>query len=412
MTASQLKHVLIVGAGLGGPCLALALARSRIRSTLLELRPSRPTSGGSISLGPPALHVLDKYAGVYDSIKEIGYSYYRFGAYTEDGEKLGEIVVGEEGKEGGYPAIRIMRPELNRLLLEACERTGLVDIKWGVKLQKIDELDNQVKATLEDGAELSGDILVGADGIHSQVRKHVLGDAAPQAIFDGVMIVNGFVPASSIKPPSRDFSFPAFMFTPSGMFMTIPIDKAGATLAWGINRETGERPRAEWAALERSGEAARLAKADYAGVPHEPVRSILDASDDAAARVWAPYGLPDLPRWHSRRCVLIGDAAHGLPPNGQGSGVAFADAAILARLLAANPNADVEAVFARFEAVRRPRIAELRSDKAPKLMKAKSGPWVWWAKKWAFRSMFWFKSGTLHMHKDGPHEVDQVDYAM
>lgn len=74
------QHVLIVGAGLAGPCLALSLARHHIRSTIFEIRPAPNLSGGSISLGPNACQILDRYAGVYDELKQDGFIYSRFGS--------------------------------------------------------------------------------------------------------------------------------------------------------------------------------------------------------------------------------------------------------------------------------------------------------------------------------------------
>ncbi|KAJ7493103.1 hypothetical protein B0H11DRAFT_1911538 [Mycena galericulata] len=220
-----------------------------------------------------------------------------------------------------------------------------------------------------------GDILIGADGMHSKVRQLVLGPQAPTPTFDGLCIVYGFLPASSAISPSADFTFPAFMFTPSGMFMTMPIDPEGTTLAWAINQSVEERSREEWRALERSGEAVRLAKADYDDIQTQPVRSLLDNADATNARLWAAYSIPDLPKWHTPRVCLIGDAAHGLPPNGaQGSAMAFEDAAILTRLLTSKDTTSYDQLFRQFEAIRRPRIQRVRQlGKASGAAKAKSG---------------------------------------
>lgn len=305
------RHVLIIGGGLAGPCLALSLARHNIRSTIFEIRSQRGDSGGSISLGPNGLRVLDRYAGVYDALKAVGFSYDVFGAYTAEGEKLGQIRAGEKD---GYSALRIMRPQLHKVLLEACEKRD-IPIKYGMKLDKIEESEAGVMAHFEDGSTAKGDVLVGADGIHSKVRDYVLGPSrAVKASFCNIFIVSGFVPSESIEKPA-DFSLPAFLFTPSGFLMCISIDKEGKTLAYGINKNSDcERTREEWAQFERSGEAAAIAKKDYDGVQTQPLRSILDRSKDQEARVWAPYEIPDIPLWHTRRVCVIGDAAHGMAP--------------------------------------------------------------------------------------------------
>ncbi|WVQ97552.1 hypothetical protein IAU59_004666 [Kwoniella sp. CBS 9459] len=408
------EHVLIIGCGMAGPCLALSLARRGIRSTIFEIRPQPSESGGSISLAPNGLRVLDRYAGVYDRLREVGFSYHRFGAYVEDGEKLGEIVAGEAA-DSGYPAVRIMRSALLQILLEGVRGTeGKVDIKWGAKISSIIEEKDSVKALFEDGSEATGDILIGADGIRSRVREYVLGPETPKAKYEGLCLVNGFVPAASVTKPSADFEFPCFAFTSSGMLMTIPIDRDAKTLAWGINMTVKEeRSREGWEEFERSGEAARLAKADYDKIRSEPVRSLLDNANDSEARLWPIYAISeDLPSWHTSRVCLFGDAAHALPPNaGQGSAMAFEDSAILVRLLTdATRFSSYDELFAKFETVRRARIAFLKSNsKAGGISKAETGPWLWSLKKWAYRGFFWWKGGQLQMAKLLDYDVDSIN---
>jgi 2-polyprenyl-6-methoxyphenol hydroxylase-like FAD-dependent oxidoreductase len=199
------------------------------------------------------------------------------------------------------------------------------------------------------------------------------------------------------------------------MFMTLPIDPLGSTLAWGINTESPERTREEWAELERSGEAARQAKSNYDGITTEPVRSLLDGADITQARVWAPYYIPDIPTWHTSRVCLIGDAAHGLPPNGLGSGLAFEDAAILTRLIVGAATTGTMAtnyndLFSRLEAIRRPRIEGIRkTTKTGETFKSKTGPWMWWAKQWGMRGYFWWNNGILEHAKETGYDVDKVE---
>ncbi|WWD22203.1 hypothetical protein CI109_106694 [Kwoniella shandongensis] len=384
-------HVLIVGGGLAGPCLALSLARRGIRSTIFEIRPH------------PDMQIF------YDLIKAQGYTYTRMGAYTDDGEKLGDIAIGQEG---GYPAVRIMRTKLHEVLLHKVKgMRNLAEIKWGVRLLKIEEDDQGVIASFEDGTTVKGDLLIGADGIHSKVRDHVLGPSSPKPIFTNTCTVNGFLPASDAVKPSPDFTFPAFMFTSSGLFMTIPIDPEGETLAWGHTGTAQERTREEWREYELSGEAVRLAKRDYEDVHAEPVRSLLDKMDASKAKVWAPYSIPELPKWHTARVCLVGDAAHALPPNGEGSAMAFEDAAIMSRLIEAKGDRSYEDLFEKFEEIRRPRIKTLQDDSGTTAaLKAKVGPVGWYIKKWAFRGFFWWNGGVVKRFGKGTaYDVDQID---
>lgn len=150
-------HVLIIGGGLAGPCLALSLARRNIRSTIFEIRPTRSESGGSISLVPTALQILEQYAGVYEQVRAAGFSYYRMGAYADDGEKFGEISVGDDKGESSYPAVRVMRTTLHKTLLDAVEQMGgMIEVKWGAKMTSIEEDDHCVTVYFEDGSKATG----------------------------------------------------------------------------------------------------------------------------------------------------------------------------------------------------------------------------------------------------------------
>lgn len=158
--ASAHVHVLIVGGGLAGPALALALARKNIRSTIFEIRPSRSDSGGSISLAPNALNALDKGIGVYNQVQSAGFTYHRIGAYADDGYKFGDVRMCDEGGQGSYPLVRLPRPTLHKILVDACaERDGMIKIVWGATLTKIQENQDGVTAFFEDGSSATGECL-------------------------------------------------------------------------------------------------------------------------------------------------------------------------------------------------------------------------------------------------------------
>ncbi|KAJ7903213.1 hypothetical protein B0H13DRAFT_2512200 [Mycena leptocephala] len=287
----------------------------------------------------------------------------------------------------------------------------LITVKWGAKFSRIEEDEPGVTAYFEDGSNAKGDILIGTDGMHSKVWQHVLGSKAPTPTFNGLCIVYGFLPASSAISPSADFTFPAFMFTPSGVFMTIPIDAEAKTLAWVINQPVKERSRDKWHELERSGEAVCLANADYDDIQTQPVCSLLDNADETKMRLWAAYSIPDLPTWHTPRVCLIGDMAHGLPLNsGQGSAMAFEDAAILTRLLTAKDMPSYEGLFRQFEVVWQPRIKCLRQlSKVSGAAKERTGQVGWFLKKWVFWAFFAWKGGVLQHAEKPTYDVDLVD---
>jgi 2-polyprenyl-6-methoxyphenol hydroxylase-like FAD-dependent oxidoreductase len=210
-------------------------------------------------------------------------------------------------------------------------------------------------------------------------------------VYTGSCTVACLSPLSVVQLPP-DFTFPAILLTRVGLIMAVQVDPEGKTLAWGVSEQLAEKGRDGWREYEVSGEAARAAKKHYADTKMEPIRSLLDHVDETAVRLWAPYSIPDLPTWHLGRVCLVGDAAHALPPNGQGSAMAFEDIALLARLLSATTtNApDYDKLFGHFERTRRRRIERVKklSQAAGQVKATSPGPWAWYFKSWLIWAYF------------------------
>lgn len=150
------QHVIILGGGMAGCCLAIALAKQHIRSTIVEIRPSPSTSGGALMLAPNALRILDKVAGVYDQVKAAGYAVETVPIYV-DQTRAGKVWLGDVAGTG-YPAIRCRRPTLHKVLLAACvQQAGLVKIRYGETLHIIEETDTGVVALFESGLRIVGE---------------------------------------------------------------------------------------------------------------------------------------------------------------------------------------------------------------------------------------------------------------
>lgn len=206
------------------------------------------------------------------------------------------------------------------------------------------------------------------------------------------------------------------IFSPAGLLMTIPIDPTGEQLAWGITKEVpGDKGRAGWAEYESSGAAYREAKGDFDRITTEPVRSLLDNANADEAKLWAAYSIPELPKWHTSRVLLIGDAAHALPPNGQGSAMAFEDAAFLTRLLTSDQALEkgYDALFSHFEMARRRRVDEIRKNsRIGGMAKMRHDPqsWTWWAKTWLFWGFITvLKRGVMRSHGFSGYDAEVED---
>lgn len=172
------KHVIIVGAGLAGPALAIALSRHGVRSTILEIRSTASTAGGALMLAPNALRVLDKICGVYPQVRSSGFEFDNIQFHSEDGMFLGGVCIGEkdapslkeetergkrqqgyagEEEDRKYRGVRVMRSALHSALIDICKGLPDVDMLWGKTLEKIEEKDDGVVVIMQDGSSVSGE---------------------------------------------------------------------------------------------------------------------------------------------------------------------------------------------------------------------------------------------------------------
>ena len=152
------QHVIIVGAGLAGPALAVGLARRSIRSTIIERRPTVEDLGGVIMLAPNAMRVMDHIAGVGDKIRSKGKEFSAIHIHVQEGDKLRHIGGFTQSQQGEL-AVSISRPVLHNILVDACrDRKDMIDLRYGTRLSKIHEDENGVKAILEEGPEIQGEL--------------------------------------------------------------------------------------------------------------------------------------------------------------------------------------------------------------------------------------------------------------
>ncbi|KAJ7215112.1 hypothetical protein B0H12DRAFT_1274374, partial [Mycena haematopus] len=330
-----LERVLIVGGGLAGPALALALARQNIRSSIFEIHPQRTIAASSISLAPNALRALDHIIGRCMTASSRSASLTVASRCTP----TTAISLAISPNTTMTTTHCASYAPLHNTMLDACaDQPDLIQVRYSARLTHIEDGEDGVIIRFEDGSSARGDILIGADGIHSKVREHVLSPMAPTPTFLGSC--------------ATGLDLPYAIFTPVGMVSV-----------WPHNHDGSEVPdRAAWREYSMSGAAARAAKAHYASVLTEPIRSLMDNVKDDGVQLWVPHSMPDIPTWHRGRVCLIGDAAHALPPNGQGSAMAFEDAAYLSSLLSSEEAlaCGFERVFAQFERNRRARIDRVK----------------------------------------------------
>lgn len=333
---SPSTYAAIVGGGLAGLALALALHQVGIKSTVYEARARPLNIGGAVMLSPNALKVLDNL-GVYNTVKSEGYEFKNLTWQTIDGSGRERQEFGDEQKYG-YDALRVHRYVLINALIEATKRAG-VEIAFGKKFVAATESQDSVEICFEDGTRTTSSILIGADGIHSTVRRLLYPDLTPK--FLNLAGVTAAVPTSALgltdamlqdfENPDLDYPLPITIQHPvHGAFVVAPQRSRAQEMFFGRQRTWTDTDRAGWDA--RSADKQELANflaSDTQDFP-QIVRDVVKSIPHDTINLWPFYVIPNLPSWISAdgkgRITLVGDAAHAIPPSaGQGLNQCFED---------------------------------------------------------------------------------------
>jgi 2-polyprenyl-6-methoxyphenol hydroxylase-like FAD-dependent oxidoreductase len=150
-------HVIISGAGLAGPALAIALAKQSIRSTILERRPYSQDIGGVIMLAVNAMHVMEDLLHMGDRLRRLGDTFKAINLYTKGSTTL-DAIGGFTVEDKGVQALTIARPVLHRELLRQCEEmSDMIEIRYSAELESIKEDNQGCSAFLKSGEVIKGD---------------------------------------------------------------------------------------------------------------------------------------------------------------------------------------------------------------------------------------------------------------
>jgi 2-polyprenyl-6-methoxyphenol hydroxylase-like FAD-dependent oxidoreductase len=336
---NKVRHVLVVGAGVGGLTVAAALAQRGISVVLIERRSAFDVPG--VGLGQPA-NALRVYRdlGVLDEVLESGFVYNAMSIFDHDRELIAHhrFLLGD----ATTPAVcALSRARLHEILRGAAERAGAV-IRLATTIEDIAETPDRVTVTFSGGRAEDFDLVVGFDGIRSFTRGYLFGTA--------------FLP--------RPSGFGAWRVqVPRPSYVT------GMEFLQGIGSKTGAMPLGDDLMYlfhirpedpDASFEKSRLYEfmqermegyGDYVG----DVRDALDPSSDVVYSPLEPLLVPT--PWHRGRVVLGGDAVHTFPPHlTQGAAMAVEDALVLADELTRD-NASLEAQLVSYAARRYARCA-------------------------------------------------------
>jgi 2-polyprenyl-6-methoxyphenol hydroxylase-like FAD-dependent oxidoreductase len=341
------RRVVVAGGGIGGLALGIALRRGGFAVEIVE-RAERPGHAGSgIMLFPngvKALHAISPR--LLDRVRAAGHPAgpgETRPVLGPDGAVLATDPVGELGKTFGAPQISLLRTALLRALLAEAEAAG-VAVRRGVTVEDHADDGDRVKVTLGDGTVLMADVLVGADGIRSGVRDRTLADGPAE--YRGFTTVRGRTPAAARFPSG-------FVAKGDGLdFFAAPV--GGGFLYWTAKIVA---PQGVWPALGVDGAFAKLC--GQLDGWHDAIAGVIRDTDLAQGIVVTDIRDRDpVADWTRGLVTLIGDAAHPMTPAlGQGAGMAFEDAVVLAAAL--SEHANTAAALTAYPARRAARVADV-----------------------------------------------------
>jgi salicylate hydroxylase len=336
--------ILIAGGGIGGITALLSLRQRGIEALLFEQAEAFRQVGAGIQISANATRIL-RTLGLGEALARVAvYPEGRDYRAWDDGDRLYYTPLGERAEAYfGAPYYHAHRADLLDVLLGGLGNAGF---RLNAHVDRFEQDTNGVTVTLADGSTATGDVLIGADGIHSTVRAQMFGQELPR--YTGNVAWRGLVPAERVA--HLDLGRVTGVWMGPNRSIVQYYVAAGRTFNWiGISRS--EQPaRESWLAEGRIGDAL----AEYAGW-HDTIRTIIAATPRVLRQ--ALYDREPLPDWRIGRAVLLGDAAHPMMPfYAQGAAQSIEDAYVLAGCLAAKPDQPV-AALEHYVQLRQPRTA-------------------------------------------------------
>ncbi len=285
-------------------------------------------------LSPNALRVLDAI-GVYERIRNKGFHFETLTFKNEHDETTDVYYFGHE-ELYGYKAFRVYRQVLIdelKLMLDECG----IEVKYEMKFTNmIAETSESVEFAFADGSVSTASLLIGADGIHSTIRKAIYPDVKPQYL--GFVGMTSAIQTSRLRFPRNEnnYPLPVTIAASPGAFVIAPQDVDGSEVLIGTQVAFPEQDRAGWRDLQTDkDEVVRLFGRNKESWP-ELVQSAIENIDKDTINTWPYYAIPRVDKWASSsgKVIILGDAAHAVPPTtGQGVNQAFEDVWMLALLL-------------------------------------------------------------------------------
>lgn len=349
-------RVLIAGGGIGGLTTALACLRRGLDVAVFEQAQALGDVGAGVQLGPDGTRILIAL-GLGAEMEALACE----AAWKEvrlwnSGRAWKLFDLGADSRERfGAPYWFVHRGDLHRVLREAVERLNPGCVRTGRTCTGYRQSACDVTLLLADGGTETGDVLVAADGVHSCLRRQMVGEPDPH--FMGIVAWRGLVPVERL-PAELARPVGTNWIGPGGHVITYPV-RRGELLNIAAFCERSDWTVESWSVPGTREEFA----SDFAGW-HELIHAIIAGVDTPFK--WALAGRDPLRDWVDGRVVLLGDAAHPtLPFLAHGAIMALEDGIVLARCLEAfDAPRDALTAFERMRVDRAAAIVEGSADNA------------------------------------------------
>jgi salicylate hydroxylase len=318
--------ILIAGAGLGGLAAASFLMKQGHNVEVYEQAPQLEEVGAGIQISANAMHAL-RTLGLEDSITRAGV---HPGAYVfrlhDTGEEIQRFSLSEEHERlHGAPYTQLHRADFHNILTAKAREFKPDVIRLNHRVTGFSETADGVELTFAGGASARGDLLIGADGLKSAVRRQIVGEVPAAYTGDAAWRIT--VPVERLPENFLEPVMSVFM-GPGGHAVCYYL-RGGSLLNFVGIVETDDISDESWT-VRMPWEKL---KADYRGW-HPIIQTIIDKADKDQCYRWSLHNRLPIANWSTARATLLGDSAHAtLPYLAQGAVMAIEDGAVLARAL-------------------------------------------------------------------------------
>jgi salicylate hydroxylase len=337
-------NIAIVGGGIGGLFAANALFAQEFQVSVYEQAPALGEVGAGVFLTPNSVRQLERV--------ELGPAVERWGArvgpgsryFRHDGSPIAPVQVTDSS--GWNATFGMHRADLVELLAEALPDNV---VHTGHRCTGFEQRDDVARVSFSNGAVAEADVIVAADGIHSELRPYVFPPSNP--VFSGSVAYRGVLPLERIPDWPTDSWL---MWLGKGKhFLTFPV-RAGQLVNYVGFVPADQQMKESWS----SPGDPNVLRREFAGWDPR-IESLLQQVEMTFR--WALYDREPLPTWTRGRLTLLGDAAHPMLPHlGQGANQSIEDGMALATILARADRTTVPAALAAYERLRRERVAQVQ----------------------------------------------------